>query len=109
MSLPATTSIFFLRPAAGDMTTKGMYEIISKKRDGLELDREDIAYVISGYVRGDIPDYQVAAWLMAVYLRGLSERELADILDPWEDPTCHGPHLLPAEPAEDFPTRPSGC
>ena len=34
---------------------------------------------------------------------GLSERELADILDPWEDPTCQGPHLLPAEPAEDFP------
>jgi hypothetical protein len=34
---------------------------------------------------------------------GLSERELADILDPWEDPTCQGPHLLPAEPALDFP------
>ena len=34
---------------------------------------------------------------------GLSERELADILDPWEDPTCSGPHLLPAEPALDFP------
>jgi len=34
---------------------------------------------------------------------GLSERELADILDPWEDPTAKGPHLLPAEPAEDFP------
>ncbi|NPV48386.1 MAG: DUF559 domain-containing protein [Armatimonadetes bacterium] len=34
---------------------------------------------------------------------GLSERELADILDPWEDPSCSGPHLLPAEPALDFP------
>lgn len=34
---------------------------------------------------------------------GLSEAELEDILDPWEDPTCSGPHLLPAEPAEDFP------
>ncbi len=34
---------------------------------------------------------------------GLSELELADILDPWEDPTCSGPHLLPAEPAIDFP------
>ena len=34
---------------------------------------------------------------------GLSERELEDILDPWEDPTASGPHLLPAEPAEDFP------
>jgi pyrimidine-nucleoside phosphorylase len=55
----------------------GMYEIISKKRDGLELERDEIAFVITGYVRGDIPDYQVAAWLMAIYLRGLSERELA--------------------------------
>ncbi|HEX7502876.1 MAG TPA: pyrimidine-nucleoside phosphorylase, partial [Acidobacteriota bacterium] len=52
-----------------------MYEIISKKRDGLELSREEIAFVISGYVKGDIPDYQVAAWLMAIYIRGLSERE----------------------------------
>ncbi len=35
--------------------------------------------------------------------RGLSDAELANILDPWEDPTCAGPHLLPAEPTEDFP------
>jgi pyrimidine-nucleoside phosphorylase len=61
--------------------TNGMYEIISKKRDGLELEREEIAFVISGYARGDIPDYQVAAWLMAVYIRGLSERELADLTE----------------------------
>jgi pyrimidine-nucleoside phosphorylase len=59
----------------------GMYEIISRKRDGLELEREEIAFVISGYVNGDIPDYQVAAWLMAVYIRGLSERELADLTE----------------------------
>jgi len=57
----------------------GMYEIISRKRDGLELEREEIAFVISGYVGGDIPDYQVAAWLMAIYIRGLSDRELADL------------------------------
>ncbi len=57
----------------------GMYEIISKKRDGQELSREDIGFVISGYVRGDIPDYQVAAWLMAIYIRGLNDRELADL------------------------------
>ena len=59
----------------------GMYEIISKKRDGQELSREEIAFVISGYVRGDIPDYQVAAWLMAVYIRGLADRELADLTE----------------------------
>jgi len=61
--------------------TNGMYEIISKKRDGLELDRRDIAFVVSGCARGEIPDYQVAAWLMAVYLRGLSDRELADLTE----------------------------
>lgn len=58
-----------------------MYEIISKKRDGLELDRNEISSVISGYVAGDIPDYQVSAWLMAVYIRGLSERELSDLTE----------------------------
>ena len=63
------------------MIAHGMYEIISKKRDGLELHREEISFVISGYVRRDIPDYQVAAWLMAIYLQGLSERELADLTE----------------------------
>ncbi len=63
------------------MTTTGMYEIISKKRDGLELDREEIAFVVSGCAKGELPDYQVAAWLMAVYLRGLSERETADLTE----------------------------
>ena len=57
----------------------GMYEIISRKRDGQELSREEIAFVIDGYVRGTVPDYQAAAWLMAVYIRGLSDRELADL------------------------------
>ena len=63
------------------MVTHGMYEIISKKRDGLELDREEISFVISGYVRRDIPDYQLAAWLMAIYIRGMSEREMADLTE----------------------------
>jgi pyrimidine-nucleoside phosphorylase len=59
----------------------GMYEIISKKRDGRELSRDEIAFVIDGYVRGDVPDYQVASWLMSVYIRGLSDRELADLTE----------------------------
>jgi pyrimidine-nucleoside phosphorylase len=57
----------------------GMYEIISRKRDGRELTRDEIAFVIDGYVKGEIPDYQVAAWLMAIYIRGLNDRELADL------------------------------
>ncbi len=61
--------------------TGGMYEIISKKRDGGELAREEIAFVVSGCAGGGIPDEQIAAWLMAVYIRGLSERETADLTE----------------------------
>ncbi len=54
-------------------------DIIEKKRDGYELTAEEIDFFIQGYTRGDIPDYQAAAWLMAVYLRGMSERETRDL------------------------------
>ena len=54
-------------------------DIIEKKRDGLELTTEEIDFFIQGYTRGDIPDYQAAAWLMAVYLRGMTERETRDL------------------------------
>ncbi len=54
-----------------------MYEIISKKRDGKALDREEIKFFIDGCVDGGIPDYQAAALLMAIYLRGLNSRELS--------------------------------
>jgi pyrimidine-nucleoside phosphorylase len=54
-------------------------DIISKKRDGGELTRPEIAFFIQGYARGEIPDYQAAAWLMAVTWRGMSRRETADL------------------------------
>ena len=50
-------------------------EIIAKKRDGGVLTRDEIAQIVLGYVRGEVPDYQVAAWLMACYLRGLNAAE----------------------------------
>ena len=50
-------------------------DIIGKKRNGEELSDEEIAFFVAGYTRGDIPDYQAAAWLMAIYLRGMSNRE----------------------------------
>lgn len=50
-------------------------DIIAKKRDGLPLSREGIEFFVQGYTRGEIPDYQAAAWLMAVYLRGMNEAE----------------------------------
>lgn len=54
-------------------------EIIAKKRDGQVLTREEINDFVQGFVRGDVPDYQVAAWLMAVFLRGMSYEETADL------------------------------
>ena len=52
-----------------------MYDIIAKKRDGGELDAAEISYVIKGFVSGEIPDYQMSALLMAIYFRGMSEKE----------------------------------
>jgi pyrimidine-nucleoside phosphorylase len=54
-------------------------DIIIKKRDGEELSPEEITFFVEGYTRGEIPDYQAAAWLMAVYLRGMSDRETEDL------------------------------
>ncbi|WP_422444770.1 pyrimidine-nucleoside phosphorylase [Thermoanaerobacterium sp. DL9XJH110] len=52
-----------------------MPDIIEKKKRGHKLSQEEIQFVVSGYVKGDIPDYQVSALLMAVYFRGLDEEE----------------------------------
>ena len=54
-------------------------DIIAKKRDGKELSREDIEFFIQGYTRDEIPDYQAAAWLMAVYIHGMTDRETHDL------------------------------
>ena len=54
-------------------------ELIARKRDGLEHRRAEIEALVLGYVRGEVPDYQISAWLMAVYLRGMTAREVADL------------------------------
>jgi pyrimidine-nucleoside phosphorylase len=54
-------------------------DIIIKKRDGAELSREELEFFVNGFTRGDIPDYQVSAWAMAVLLRGMTERETTDL------------------------------
>jgi pyrimidine-nucleoside phosphorylase len=55
------------------------YDIIYKKRMGEELSRQEIEYLVQGFARGDVPDYQMAAWAMAVCLRGMTPRETADL------------------------------
>lgn len=56
-------------------------DVIRKKRDGHELSRAEIAYLVDGYTRGEIPDYQISAWLMAALLRGLTRAETAALTD----------------------------
>lgn len=52
-----------------------MYDLIKKKRDGGTLTDQEIAYMISGYTNGKIPDYQMSAMMMAMYYQGLNEAE----------------------------------
>jgi pyrimidine-nucleoside phosphorylase len=54
-------------------------DLIQKKRDGASLSREELAFLIEGYTQGRIPDYQVAAWAMAVFFRGMTAQETADL------------------------------
>ena len=54
-----------------------MYDLISKKRNGGALNREEMTHLIEGYVKGEIPDYQMSAFLMAVYFQGMTKEETA--------------------------------
>lgn len=54
-------------------------DIIAKKRDGQALSSEEIDFFVQGFTRGEIPDYQAAAWLMAIYLNGMDKRETIDL------------------------------
>jgi pyrimidine-nucleoside phosphorylase len=54
-------------------------DIISKKRDRGELTQEEINFFVQGFVTGDIPDYQVSAWAMAILLNGMTPQETTDL------------------------------
>ena len=56
-----------------------MYDIILKKRANLPLTDEEIRFVIAGYVKGEIPDYQVSALLMTIVFNGMNARELGTL------------------------------
>ena len=56
-----------------------MYDIILKKRANLPLTDEEIRFVIDGYVKGEIPDYQVSALLMTIVFNGMNARELGTL------------------------------
>ncbi len=57
------------------------YDFIANKRDGLVHSREDLEFFLKGYVNGEVGEEQMAAWLMAVYFRGLNKEETMDLTD----------------------------
>ena len=54
-------------------------DLIQKKRDGQELTSNEIKWLVEGYVAGTIPDYQMSAFAMAVYFKGMTTREISDL------------------------------
>lgn len=58
-----------------------VYDCIRKKRDGEELSEEEIRYLLTSYVKGEMPDYQMSAFLMAVYFQGMTDREISVMTD----------------------------
>src|SRR5271163_646161 len=70
-----------LRSRVSSQSRMRAVDLIRKKRDSGEHSREEIDFLISGYTRGDIPDYQMAAWLMATWIRGLNRAETAALTE----------------------------
>jgi pyrimidine-nucleoside phosphorylase len=60
-------------------------QIITKKRDGGALSPVELRALVEGYARGDVPDYQMAAWAMAVFLRGMTDDETATLTEAMLD------------------------
>jgi pyrimidine-nucleoside phosphorylase len=56
-------------------------DLIHRKRDGEELSPEEIIYLVDGYTRNEIPDYQLSAFLMAVFYSGMSDREVSALTE----------------------------
>jgi pyrimidine-nucleoside phosphorylase len=56
-------------------------DLLHRKRDGEELSPEEVTALVEGYTRGDIPDYQMSAFLMAVYFSGMSDREVSALTE----------------------------
>jgi pyrimidine-nucleoside phosphorylase/thymidine phosphorylase len=56
-------------------------DVLKRKRDGLELAHDEIAFLVDAFTRGEVPDYQMSAFLMAVFLRGMTESETVALTD----------------------------
>ena len=76
-----------------------MVDLIEKKRDGLALTDEEIRFVIDGFTNGSIPDYQMSAFAMAVFFKGMTDHETAVLTDAM---MRSGDTIDIADPAEEF-------
>ena len=56
-----------------------MYDLIEKKKHGHALTKEEISYMVTGFVNGEIPDYQMSAMLMAIYFQGMNDEETTEL------------------------------
>jgi pyrimidine-nucleoside phosphorylase len=56
-------------------------DLIHRKRDGEELSPEEISFLVEGYTRNEIPDYQLSAFLMATFFSGMTDREVSALTD----------------------------
>jgi thymidine phosphorylase len=56
-------------------------DLIQRKRDGEELAPEEIEFLVNGYTTGDIPDYQMSAFLMAVFFSAMTDREVSRLTE----------------------------
>ncbi len=70
-----------MSPSTATPQTFRAIDVIRKKRDGIELSRAEIEGLVNAYTAGEIPDYQVSAWLMAVVLKGMTRTETAALTD----------------------------
>jgi len=67
------------QPEASATTPLNVPDLIQRKRDGAAHSAAELHALISGYTRGEVPDYQVSAWLMAVFFRGMTPQETGDL------------------------------
>lgn len=65
------------------------YDLIMKKRNGNVMSKEEIRYLVEGYTKGDIPDYQMSAFLMAVYFQGMNHEETTELTMAMADSGDH--------------------
>ncbi len=65
--------------------TLNIIDIINKTKRAVPLEEEEIAYLVNGYTKGDIPDYQMSSWLMAVCLNGLTDHETVALTKAMRD------------------------